>query len=69
MPPAPIYVALSLLVSASLLGIVLALWPDTREPSASRPHDREAAPASGSLESGLRVLPDNREPRSRRRWI
>jgi hypothetical protein len=67
---APIYMALSLLASVSLAGFAVALWPQDPVPSASRPADSDAAPASRSFEGGMRVLPHNsREPAGRRTWM
>jgi hypothetical protein len=67
--PAATPIAICALVALSLLGFVLALWPDTAELQASRPDASQAAPAGGSLEGGLRALPDKPESRKRSTWM
>jgi hypothetical protein len=63
----PVYVALLLL--ASLAGFALAVWPEDPLPGASRQSDGAPAPAGGSFEGGLRVLPNSREAPGRRTWM
>jgi hypothetical protein len=65
----PVYVALVLLVSASLAGFAVALWPEDPLPAAPRQSDGAPEPAGGSFESGLRVLPPGRGAPARRTWM
>jgi hypothetical protein len=65
---APIYVALLLLFAVSLLGFLIAFWPEDTANAASRRSGGEATPAGRAFEGGMRVTPDASKPPSRRVW-
>ena len=66
---APVYVALLSLVALSLLGFVVAFWPEQPAASAYRPDDSEVATAGRSYEGASRLPPEAPEQRSRRNWM
>ena len=64
---APIVVAILSIMSLSLLGIVVALWPDETPRPKTQPVNEAAAPAPQSFNGGSPFMP----PRAPRRmtWI
>lgn len=64
---APVIVALVLLLSISLLGLVVALWPEERAAAAPvGSHDQAAPPRPGSFEGDFPEPRPRKGPRSRR---
>ena len=61
---APIYAALLLLVAMGLIGFVIAYWPATESHEVPRTSDA-SEPPTRAFESGLRLPPEGRAPRSR----
>lgn len=61
---APIYIALVILISVSLLQFALALWPH----AAPGPPEGKAAGTSQSSDKAVRLPADGRSPPLRRSW-
>jgi hypothetical protein len=62
---APILVAILSLISLSLLGFVVALWPEEGPRPKTRPVNEAAAPAPQSFNGGSQFALPSREPRQR----
>jgi hypothetical protein len=65
---APIVVAILSIISLSLLGFVVALWPEEVPRPKTQPVNEAAAPAPQSFNGGSQFAPPPREPR-RGTWI
>jgi hypothetical protein len=65
---APIVVAILSIVSLSLLGFVVALWPEEPPRSKTQPVDKGAAPSPQSFNGGSQFAPPPRAP-GRTKWI
>lgn len=64
---APIVVAIVSIMSLSLLGFVVALWPEETRRAKARPVNEAAAPAPQSFNGGSKFAPP-REP-GRMKWM
>ncbi len=65
----PIYLALATLVSVSLAGFAVAVWPQGSAASAYRPAEGGVVTASRSFEAGSRPPPDARAAGRRAVWM